>query len=306
MIAEEQQDQAALYVLGLLEGTEVAGFAAAMTADPELRDLVHELREAAGTLAFAAPPEVVPPALKTAVMKQTGPRREHASVFTNWVPWAIAAALALCCTLLLFGRTKFSRTIAAQAQQIASLNKQREGALNEMNFSHEQANSAQVQIARLSAERDALTRKIAQLEKENEESRVEAAKLTADRDALKDRVSAFERNANVIVATLTSKLSTAPQALATITWDTAKQQGVLRAEDLPPNRTDQDYQLWIADPNYKDPVNGGVFSVTKSGNAEIVFRPNARVTSAKAFLVSLERKGGVTKAQGPIVLAGNL
>ena len=48
MISEEQQDQAALYALGLLDADEDAAFESELRANAELRDLVRELREAAG------------------------------------------------------------------------------------------------------------------------------------------------------------------------------------------------------------------------------------------------------------------
>ena len=46
MISEEQQDQAALHVLGLLSAAEAAAFESALSASAELRDFVRELREA--------------------------------------------------------------------------------------------------------------------------------------------------------------------------------------------------------------------------------------------------------------------
>ena len=54
MISEEQQDQAALYALGLLGADEDAAFESELRANAELRDLVRELREAAGDLALTA------------------------------------------------------------------------------------------------------------------------------------------------------------------------------------------------------------------------------------------------------------
>jgi len=57
MISEEQQDQAALYVLGLLEPPEAAAFESELTANAELRDIARELREAAGIAALAVPPQ---------------------------------------------------------------------------------------------------------------------------------------------------------------------------------------------------------------------------------------------------------
>ena len=44
MISEEQQDQAALYALGLLGADEDAAFESELRANAELRDLVRELR----------------------------------------------------------------------------------------------------------------------------------------------------------------------------------------------------------------------------------------------------------------------
>ena len=47
MISEEQQDQAALYILGLLEPHEAAAFESELNANAELRDIAREFREAA-------------------------------------------------------------------------------------------------------------------------------------------------------------------------------------------------------------------------------------------------------------------
>ena len=55
MISEEQQDQAALHVLGLLSAAEAAAFESALSASAELRDFVRELREAAADVALSAP-----------------------------------------------------------------------------------------------------------------------------------------------------------------------------------------------------------------------------------------------------------
>jgi len=73
---------------------------------------------------------------------------------------------------------------------------------------------------------------------------------------------------------------------------------------LPRNAADRDYQLWLVDPRYKNPVDGGVFHVANDGMLSVAFHPNTPVREAQAFAISLERKGGVTKAEGPIVLLG--
>lgn len=110
--------------------------------------------------------------------------------------------------------------------------------------------------------------------------------------------------AQLQIATLSSKLESAPKATAVVLWDDAKQEGVLKVSDVPPNESDRDYQLWIVDPDQKQPIDAGVFHVEEKGVTKISFKPKAHVTEAKGFAVSLERKGGVTKAEGPMVLVG--
>ena len=57
------------------------------------------------------------------------------------------------------------------------------------------------------------------------------------------------------------------------------------------------------DPQYPIPVDGGVFRVDPStGVAHVTFKANRPVNSVAKFAVSLERKGGVPKAEGPMVL----
>ncbi len=106
------------------------------------------------------------------------------------------------------------------------------------------------------------------------------------------------------IASLSSKLESAPDANAVVVWDQKKQRGVLKVTQLPRNAEDHDYQLWLVDPRYKDPVDGGVFHVANDGTLRIPFHPSSPVREAKGFAISLERKGGVTKAEGPIVLLG--
>ena len=70
MISEQQQDQAALYALGLLGADEDAAFESELSANAELRDLVRELREAAGDLALTAPSQLPPASLKQRIMSE--------------------------------------------------------------------------------------------------------------------------------------------------------------------------------------------------------------------------------------------
>jgi anti-sigma-K factor RskA len=118
MISEEQQDQAALYVLGLLEPHEAAAFESELNANAELRDMARELREAAGSVALMAPPQTPPASLKQRIMREIAIKTEKRTVVTlqrapfGWVPWAIAAALAVFCGLLAFDRVRLERQLA--------------------------------------------------------------------------------------------------------------------------------------------------------------------------------------------------
>src|ERR1044071_8553314 len=118
MISEEQQDQAALHVLGLLNAAEAAAFESALSSSAELRDFVRELREAAADVALSAPSQAPPASLKQRIVgeiasesKQVVPMPTRRAPF-GWVPWAIAAGLIVFCGMLAFDRTRLERELA--------------------------------------------------------------------------------------------------------------------------------------------------------------------------------------------------
>ena len=133
---------------------------------------------------------------------------------------------------------------------------------------------------------------------------VVAARLWHERADLRSEVASLrdrdELN-QVRIASLTSKIGSAPDASAIVLWDQEKQRGVIRTKRLPAPPADHDYQLWVVDESHPHPVDGGIFPAAKE---EIDFRPGAAVTVPKAFAVSLEKKGGVPIAEGPMVLVG--
>lgn len=228
---EELEEQASLYVFGLLEGAENAAFEKRLQAEPGLRALVDQFDEAAAAIAHDAPARSLPPELRERVLAQIS--RSKTIAFPRrvaWLPWAIAACLAIACSYLV-------------------------------------------------AERIGLQKDITRLE---------------NRDLL----------AQVQIASLTSKLKSAPDANAVVVWDEKKQRGILKVTELPPNDSDRDYQIWMVDPRYKNPVDAGVFHVSNDKSLRVPFQPSSPVREAKGFAISLERKGGVTKAKGPIVLLG--
>jgi anti-sigma-K factor RskA len=237
MISEEQQDQATLYVLGLLEPHEAAAFESELSANAELRDIARELREAAGSLALTVPLRTPPASLKRRIMREIAIKTEERTVVPmqrapfGWVPWAIAAALAVFCGLLALDRVRLERQLAD--------------------------------------------------------------------------IRAADPLMQTTFFTLAPSAPAPADAKATVAWQPARQSGVIRISNLPAPQPGKDYQLWAVDAEHQEPISAGVVRVDKNGVAHIRFKPVEKAEHVKAFAISLEREGGVTKKEGPILLVGS-
>ena len=56
----------------------------------------------------------------------------------------------------------------------------------------------------------------------------------------------------------------------------------------------EQYQLWIIDPRRDDePIDGGVFDISKSGEVIVPINAKLDVISPQAFAVTIEKPGGV-------------
>lgn len=293
MIDERQEELATLYALGLIEGEERSAFEQELSADARLQLLVVELRDSASSLARLA--VVRPPdSLRARILAdldqsapQTGQSEDRSrpnaalSRFRAFVPWAMAAGLAV--------------VAAWQAQRLATLSGELQLARTESELANLSRRSVQNQ---LEAERIVLLREAADL----------GGKLAAadgELVALTRRMKEEGALANLKITALASLLNNTPQAHAVAVWDPNRQEGVLTVEKLPALMPSQDYQLWVVDPQYPNPVDGGVFTVDpQSGEARMTFKAKQRVGAVNAFAVTLERKGGVPKAEGPFVLLG--
>ena len=117
---------------------------------------------------------------------------------------------------------------------------------------------------------------------------------------------AFDLLEGAELAAFESARAAAPDLRAIAVWSPDRQEGVLVVSNLPALDLDKDYQLWVIDPQYPIPVDGGVFTVdAATGEARVNFKPGKAVATAQVFAVSLERKGGVPKAEGPMMLISN-
>jgi anti-sigma-K factor RskA len=283
MIAERQEELAALGAVDLLSPAEQAEFDAAVAADPALAALLASFRSTAAELAHSAPPVVPPTLLKTRILaslsNQTSPVSARSSrgiviPFTSWIGLAAAACFAL--TTAYFGQAFLTEraSVAALRDQQTLAELALRGATN------------QLEAERLIGRRELAAR----------DQRV---------TDLTRQLAAQGTLADYKIATLASLLGNSPQALAVAVWNPANQEGVLTVQKLPALAADKDYQLWVVDPQYPIPIDGGVFRVDPAtGEARLNFRPNLPVKTVAKFAVSLERKGGVPKAEGPMVLIG--
>lgn len=270
MITEKQEELAALFAFDLLEGTERTEFESAVAASSELRALVDSLRETAALTALASPQMEPPAGLKARIMSiatETNPEEKIGpfSLF-KLAPWAIAAGLAL--AALRLGTQNFS--LRAENANLLTERKLAETAY-----------------------------KMAQ-DKLTERSLVAEAMITD----LGNKLRKSEDLARLKVTALASLAGNTKAAQVIAVWDPEQQSGLLAMDKLPPIGDTQDYQIWVVDPAYKDPVNAGVFHVSSDGRGAVPFKPDEPIAHAAAFAVSLEKRGGVAKADGTIVMLG--
>lgn len=136
---------------------------------------------------------------------------------------------------------------------------------------------------------------------ERDQLRADATTLRAENLELRNR----DVLAKIRIASLSAQVETYAKTTAVIVWDPEKQRGILKLANLPQPGNGKDYQLWVIDPKYAQPVNGGIVPVGEDGLARVNFTPDQPVKKAEKFAISIEPTGGVPKATGPIVLLGN-
>jgi anti-sigma-K factor RskA len=278
MISEAQEEQAALYALDLLSAEEVVAFERELSASAELRALVRELRESGAALAHVAEAQTPPPALKARVLQQIAAEaargaappenviRPPASVFGRWLPWAIAAGLMIACGLLARERGQLQDRVAQQ--ELAT---------------------------------DAARQRAVRAEEAAELARAESQRMA--QEARQIIAAAQTRTPPVLVALGATKDGPA-QAQAVVAWDAARQSGTIRINNLPSAGTGRDYQLWAVDAEHKEPISAGIVRVDADGTTVVEFKPTAPANQVQAFAISVEREGGASKREGPIVLLG--
>jgi anti-sigma-K factor RskA len=304
MIDERTEELASLHAFDLLDGAERLAFETSLGRDPALRALVRDLRESVASLALTAPAATPSPALRARVLAQvaTSPSSvPQASVIvpfrlSTWIPWAAAAVFAIAAGWL-------GQNLLSTREEAAAL--RTETRMTEI--------ATQEAENRLKAERIISNQQIvetnAQLALAKRQSAAGTDQLIADNlriSQLMERVAALDGQlkqqgdlAQLKIAALTSMLGNSPQALAVAVWNPAKQEGIFTVDKLPAAAADQDYELWVIDPQQPKPISAGVFTVGADGQTKVQFTTEAPVASIAKFAVSREKKGGAPKLAGP-------
>ncbi|MEM9299079.1 MAG: anti-sigma factor [Bacteroidota bacterium] len=204
---------------------------------------------------------------------------------TSLLPWALAACLMLASSLLYYRNGILENRILMLSELQANLNHSlsefdnRESTLKTVIQGLESTiSSAQEQLANFKNENGTLNQEIS-------------------------RLTALQQKNNLTIRYLQSQLNQSYSGF--VVWDEEKKNGILKIEKLPPSERGKDYQLWVVDPKYKNPVDAGVFDVNEEGSVEFKISPKQQVEKVQAFAVSLEKDGGVPVAEGPMMLVGN-
>ncbi len=153
MMTEEQQDRAALYAFGSLDADEAAAFEREMAANGELRALAAELRETVASLARTAGDALSPLELKARVLAQIAAetRGEHpaagkviAGPWRHWVPWSVAALLAISSTVLGFLCWEIAKEGIGQGYRAIDAERRAQSAEAELAISRDNASNSDV------------------------------------------------------------------------------------------------------------------------------------------------------------------
>jgi anti-sigma-K factor RskA len=305
MMDEERfEELAALNALGMLENDEKRALDGAIARDKDLRSLSLDLEQTTAELGYLIVP-VEPPAnmkkrirakMRTSGSKGIGVSRGFVIGGTGW---ALAASFAVASVWLWQERAGMTRQLAAASRAMAPVNNPVTPQVDDG-----KARTLEEELKKrrddFEAQKQALAAEIDLLRKRETEAKAQTTKLTAEIAVLKEQ----DTQSHLQIATLQSKVWEYRRSEMTVVWDQQRSQGVVMLDKMPKVDSGKDYQLWVVDPSKPAPVSAGVLTVDSKGFAKTNFKPVETVTGEVKFAISVEKKGGVPKSEGPIVLVG--
>lgn len=306
MEQERFEELAAMNALGMLESDEKRTLDGTIARDKDLRVLGGELDQTVAELGYLIKP-VQPPAdmkkrirakMRAKGVKGVGFSRE---VIIGAAGWALAAGFAVASIWLWKERAGMTEQLAAASRAIAPPSNPVAPVVDDGKAkAHTLEEELKKRRDEYEAQKKALQVEIDTLRKRETDSSAQIAKLTADLEALKKQ----EQESQLQIATLQSKVWEYRRSEMLVVWDQKRGQGVIVLDKMPKVETDKDYQLWVVDPSKPDPVSAGVVTVDPKGSVKTVFKPVEAVTGEAKFALSVEKKGGVPKSEGQLLMVG--
>ena len=291
MITEQQEENASLYVLGLLMDEDRRAFESELKGNEALQSLVASLNDATVAIARTAPAIPPPPSVWKRLEQGLGappvtPRVSAKRSILIFIPY-LATAAVLVFSFIQFQQHREALNVAHDQIKLAETNARKLD--DQLTSSRKESDAWKVK----QTEAEALAKS---WQSQAETARKESKTLMQARDDLQQKFFALEQ-ANAIdktrIAVLGSLLKNQPKAVAVSVWNQERQNGVLVVENLPVLAAGKDYQLWVLDPTAGAPVSAGVFKVDAKGNVRITFKPSKEIGQADKFAITEEKEGGV-------------
>lgn len=303
MDQERFEELASMNALGMLENDEKRALDGAVARDKDVRALTLELELAIAELGYLVKPVEPPANMKKRIrakMRASGVKGVGVSrgFVIGGIGWALAASFAVASVWLWQERAGLTQQLAAASRAIAPVNATAPVVDDGKTRTLEE--ELKKRRDEFEAQKKALVTEIEALNKRDADAKAQNARLTAEVAALKEQ----EQQSQLQITTLQSKVWEYRRSEMLVVWDQKRSQGVVVLEKMPKVESDKDYQLWVVDPNKPDPVSAGVLSVDAKGSLKTSFKPVAPVTGEAKFALSVEKKGGVPKSEGQLLMVG--
>lgn len=304
MDQERFEELAAMNALGMLENDEKRALDGAVARDKEVRLLTSELEQVTAELAYLVQPVEPPANMKKRIrakMRAKGLKGAGVSrgVIIGGTGWALAASFALASVWLWKERAGMTQQIAAASRAIAPVNNPATPVVDD-GKTRTLEEELKKRRDEFEAQKQALAKEIETLNKRETEAKAQNARLTAEVAALKEQ----EQQSQLQIATLQSKVWEYRRSEMLVVWDQKRSQGVVMLDKMPKVDPDKDYQLWVVDPSKPNPVSAGVVTVDAKGSVKATFKPVEAVSGEAKFALSIEKKGGVPKSEGQLLMVG--
>lgn len=305
MDEERFEELAAMNALGMIENDEKRALDGAIARDKDVRALCTELDETVAELGRLIAPVEPPANMKKRIrakMRATGVKGAGVSTgfIVGGIGWALAATFAAASVWLWQDRSSINQQLEAASRAVAAVSP----SVPAVDDGKAKARTLEEELKRrrdeFEAEKKTLASEIDSLRKQQAEFKANAAKLVAEVTALKEQ----EQQSQLQIATLQSKVWEYRRSEMLVVWDQKRSQGVVVLDKMPKVESGKDYQLWVVDPAKSDPISAGVITVDSKGTLKTTFKPVEPVTGEAKFAISVEKKGGVPKAEGPVILVG--